>query len=175
MVRYKKRYLLVEISFEDNKIDETMSSPCIYEHVRNAVQEAHGDYGRACLARSLRVKYVNPVTGVAFIGCGRDNYRMLWSSITFIKKIQNKRCMCRVLHVGGTLRSCQKFVIRHNKEQLLQLLEQCKTPGEQRKVAKAIDKAEKYEMSLDPIEVMKRKASAKESYSKHSLEEFDTD
>lgn len=47
--------------------------------------------------------------------------------------------------------------------------------GEQRKVAKAIDKAEKYEMSLDPIEVMKRKASAKESYSKHSLEEFDTD
>lgn len=44
----------MEISFEDNKIDETMSSPCIYEHVKNAVQEAHGDYGRACLARSLR-------------------------------------------------------------------------------------------------------------------------
>ena len=44
----------MEISFEDNKIDETMSSPCIYENVKNAVQEAHGDYGRACLARSLR-------------------------------------------------------------------------------------------------------------------------
>lgn len=47
----------MEISFEDNKIDETMSSPCIYEHVKNAVQEAHGDYGRACLARSLRGTY----------------------------------------------------------------------------------------------------------------------
>lgn len=47
--------------------------------------------------------------------------------------------------------------------------------GEQRKVAKAIDKAEKYEMSVDPFEVMKRKTSAKESYSKPTLEEFDTD
>ena len=44
----------MEISFEDNKIDETMSNQCIYEHVKNAVQEAHGDYGRACLARSLK-------------------------------------------------------------------------------------------------------------------------
>ena len=29
----------------------------------------------------------------------------------------------------GTLRSCEKFLIRHNKDQLMQLLQECKTPG----------------------------------------------
>lgn len=79
------------------------------------------------------VKYVNPVTGVAFIGCGRDNYRMLWSSITFIKKIQNKRCMCRVLHVGGKpcymyskiilwSHGCRALCLKSHTEQIPSLL-----------------------------------------------------
>ena len=44
----------MEISFEDNKVDESMTSKCVYEGVKKAVQECHGDYGRACLARSLK-------------------------------------------------------------------------------------------------------------------------
>jgi len=44
----------VEISFEDNKVDDSITSKCVYETVKSAVQEAHGDYGRACLARSLK-------------------------------------------------------------------------------------------------------------------------
>lgn len=51
------------------------------------------------------VKYVNPITGVAFIACGRDYYRMVWSAVTFIKTItfedSARPCMFRVLHVGG--------------------------------------------------------------------------
>ena len=51
------------------------------------------------------VKYVNPITGVAFIACGRDYYRMVWSALTFIRTItiedSARPCMFRVLHVGG--------------------------------------------------------------------------
>ena len=47
----------MEISFEDNKIDESITSRCLYDKVKDAVQEAHGDYGRACLARSLKGIY----------------------------------------------------------------------------------------------------------------------
>ena len=47
------------------------------------------------------MKYVNPLTGVAFVACGRDYYRMVWSAITFIRRFKKRLCMCRVLHVGG--------------------------------------------------------------------------
>ena len=51
------------------------------------------------------VKYVNPITGVAFIACGRDYYRMVWSALAFIRTIiiedSARPCMFRVLHVGG--------------------------------------------------------------------------
>ncbi|KAJ7387043.1 RNA-binding protein pop5 [Desmophyllum pertusum] len=154
MVRFKRRYLLVEISFKDGRVDDKIATRLIYDTVKNAVKDSHGDYGMACVARSLQVKYVNPVTGMAFIACSRDYYRMVWSALTFIRTITFKKtaipCMFRVLHVGGTLVSCQKFLIRHNKSQLLQLLQQCKTPAERQKISKTIKKAEEYEVPLDP-------------------------
>ena len=44
----------MEISFEDNKVDDSITSKCVYDAVKTAIQESHGDYGRACLARSLK-------------------------------------------------------------------------------------------------------------------------
>lgn len=52
------RYLLVEISFQDNKIDENVTSKSIYERMKEAVQDSHGDYGAACVARSLKGRVV---------------------------------------------------------------------------------------------------------------------
>jgi len=154
----------VEISFADGKIDERISSKSIYKTVKNAVTSAHGDYGMACVDRSLRVKYVNPITGVAFIACGRDYYRMVWSALTFIKAITfegpTRPCMFRVLHVGGTLLSCQKFLIHHNKEELLKLLQQCKTPAERKKISRTIKKAEKNTFPLNPFNTKKQKTSS---------------
>ncbi|XP_068679492.1 ribonuclease P/MRP protein subunit POP5-like [Montipora foliosa] len=163
MVRFKRRYLLVEISFQDKKVDEDLTSTCLYQKIIQAIQECHGDYGVAC-TWLLKVKYVNPVTGVAFIACHRDYYRMVWSAMTFIKKLKQRLCMWRVLHIGGTLRSCQRFLIRYNKDQLLQALQQCKTPAERKRVLRTIKKAEKFEIPLDPLETKKRKASTKGSY-----------
>lgn len=127
------------------------------------VYPAHGDYGMACVDRSLQVKYVNPITGVVFIACGRDYYRMVWSALTFIRTItvedSARPCMFRVLHVGGTLLSCQKFLIHHNKEELFKLLQQCKIPAERRKISKTLKKAEKHTLPLNPFNTKKRRTS----------------
>ncbi|KAL9981268.1 hypothetical protein ACROYT_G009945 [Oculina patagonica] len=164
MVRFKKRYLLVEISFKDGKVNDKLLGKVIYKAVKEAVISAHGDYGMACVDRSLQVKYVNPLTGVAFIACGRDYYRMVWSALTFIRTISIEKtvtpCMFRVLHVGGTLLSCQKFLIRHNKEELLKLLQRCKTPAERKKISKTIKKAETSTIPLDPFKAWKKKTNS---------------
>jgi len=96
---------------------------------------------------------------MVFIGCSRDYYRMLWSAITFIRNLSGRLCTFQVLHVGGTLRSCQRFLIRHNRNKLLQSFQQCKTKGERRRVKKSIRKAETFEIQLDPFQTKQRKTN----------------
>lgn len=182
MVRFKKRYLLVDISCKDGKVDERIDGRILFDTVKKAVTSAYGDYGMACVARSLKVKYLNSVTGVAFIACARDYYRMVWSAVTFIRTITIKNdvhpCVFRILHVGGTILSCQKFLIRHNKDQLLQLLQNCKTPVERKKVLKIIKKAEKEEVSLGSVLKGNRKTTEnrRKNYAiAHDDEDFDSD
>lgn len=45
---------MVEISFQDEKVGESINENSIYAKVKEAVQEFHGDYGVACLARYLK-------------------------------------------------------------------------------------------------------------------------
>ena len=59
----------MEISFEDNKVDESLTSKCVYEGVKNAVQEFHGHYGRACLARSLKGSSICFILGAFHFLC----------------------------------------------------------------------------------------------------------
>ncbi|XP_022787657.1 ribonuclease P/MRP protein subunit POP5-like isoform X2 [Stylophora pistillata] len=132
MVRFKKRYLLVDISCKDGKVDERIDGRILFDTVKKAVTSAHGDYGMACVARSLK----------------------------------------------GTILSCQKFLIRHNKDQLLQLLQNCKTPVERKKVLKIIKKAEKEEVSLGSVLKGNRKTTEnrRKNYAiAHDDEHFDSD
>ena len=48
------RYLLVEISFKDGKVDDRILGKVVYDTVKKAVISAHGDYGMACVARSMQ-------------------------------------------------------------------------------------------------------------------------
>lgn len=72
------RYLLVEISFEDGQVDDRILSRLIYRTVKNAILSAHGDYGMACLDRSLQGAYfVNEEKGAChnfFSTCQPDRW-----------------------------------------------------------------------------------------------------
>ena len=48
------RYLLVEISCKDGQVDERIDGRVVFDTVKKAVISAHGDYGMACVARSLQ-------------------------------------------------------------------------------------------------------------------------
>eukprot|EP00061_Rhincodon_typus_P014483 g41521.t1 len=79
------------------------------------------------------VKYLNAYTGIVLIRCRKDFYRLLWSAMQLITFLESKNqkypCFFNTLHVGGTIRTCQKFLIQYNRKQLLLLLKDCKTKG----------------------------------------------
>ena len=44
----------MEISCKDGQVDERIDGRVVFDTVKNAVISAHGDYGMACVARSLQ-------------------------------------------------------------------------------------------------------------------------
>ncbi|MBN3306852.1 POP5 protein, partial [Amia calva] len=110
--------------------------------IRNAVARAHGDYGSAVFSQSLAVKYLNTQTGVVFLRCRKSYYRVLWSALPFINRLDSRShnvpCSLTCLHVGGTIRTLQKFLIRYNTRQIQRLLPHCRTEEERAEVRRAV-------------------------------------
>nr|XP_009935052.1 PREDICTED: ribonuclease P/MRP protein subunit POP5 [Opisthocomus hoazin] len=64
------------------------------------------------------------------------------AALPFVRQLEsrNQRCPCflRTLHVGGTIRTCQKFLIQYNRRQLLMLLQDCTNEEERRCIQKSL-------------------------------------
>eukprot|EP00039_Didymoeca_costata_P005838 m.85104 g.85104 ORF g.85104 m.85104 type:complete len:133 (-) comp12995_c0_seq4:793-1191(-) len=118
MVRLKHRHLLVEIIFEDGLVDENLKFRDVLKAVQGAVQAFHGDYGLGCIMSSFQVKYFNPMTSICLLRVSKDHYEELWSALTLMTSLNSRSCLFTVIHVGGTIRSCQKALIKKNKQAL---------------------------------------------------------
>ncbi|CAM2103256.1 ribonuclease P/MRP protein subunit POP5 isoform X1 [Lepidochelys kempii] len=88
------------------------------------------------------VKYLNAYTGIVLLRCRKDFYRLLWSALPFVTYLENRNqrysCFFNTLHVGGTIRTCQKFLIQYNRKQLLLLLHNCTSEEERQSIQKSV-------------------------------------
>ncbi|KAJ1975355.1 RNA-binding protein pop5 [Dimargaris xerosporica] len=130
MVRFKQRYLVFEIVFEDSgarlsldtqgtskhvPIDQVLPQPSQLEKraIRNIIQDQmvvlFGDYGAATLQ--------------SFFQAERDFYTKVWAAMTLITRINNRPCMIRVIHAGGTIKRCQREAIRYDRDIILRWLQ----------------------------------------------------
>ncbi|XP_072038750.1 ribonuclease P/MRP protein subunit POP5-like [Amphiura filiformis] len=148
MVRLKKRYFLCEIVFVDqdgfsSSQPQTLPSlkeADVYHAVKGAVEEIYGDYGVGAVMGGLNVKYMNARTNVVLIRVHLHANKILWTSLPFVKKIAKCDCFMKTLHIGGTILSCQKSLLKYNRQQLAVLLKQCKTQEERKTVQDSLKK-----------------------------------
>ncbi|GAA6220793.1 ribonuclease P/MRP protein subunit POP5 [Lates japonicus] len=142
MVRLKARYLLCEINVSDRNHLLRLNDTSISVAVKTTVARIHGDYGRALCSIGFSVKYLNAHTGTVFLRFPKRCYKLLWSALPFITSIethgQTIPCFLNCVHVGGTIRACQKFLIRYNTQQLRRMLPKCKNEEEKQQIRKAI-------------------------------------
>ncbi|XP_053135153.1 ribonuclease P/MRP protein subunit POP5 [Hemicordylus capensis] len=163
MVRFKNRYFLCEIIAEDPRCRQLTDERAVHSTVKNAVARVHGDFGLACCSIAFSVKYLNAYTGIVLLCCRKDFYRLLWSSLPFITVLENKnqRCLCtfNTLLVGATIRTCQKFLIRYNRDQLLLLLRNCTSEADRQAIHQSmkscmlVGEEQKKEDSEDSMEM----------------------
>ncbi|XP_038139265.1 ribonuclease P/MRP protein subunit POP5 [Cyprinodon tularosa] len=142
MVRVKSRYLLCEINVSDRRDLLKLDDRAVAGAVRAAVARIHGDYGTAICSTRFWVKYLNAHTGMVFLRLPKRGYELLWSALPFITCIESRGqiipCAFNCLHVGGTIRTCQKFLIRYNTQQLHRMLPKCKNEEEKRQIEESI-------------------------------------
>ncbi|XP_008296104.1 ribonuclease P/MRP protein subunit POP5 [Stegastes partitus] len=142
MVRVKSRYLLCEVNVSDKSQLLLLDDRAVAATVRAAVARTHGDYGAALCSIRFSVKYLNAHTGIVLLRFPKRCYRLLWSALPFITSIETRShkipCFLNCLHVGGTIRTCQKFLIKYNTQQLHRMLPKCKDEEEKQHIRKAI-------------------------------------
>ncbi|XP_054906636.1 ribonuclease P/MRP protein subunit POP5 [Poeciliopsis prolifica] len=142
MVRVKSRYLLCEINVSDRRDLLKLDERAVLGTVKATVARIHGVYGTALCSYRFFVKYLNAYTGIVFLRFPKSCYKLLWSALPFITSIECRGriipCFFNCLHVGGTIRTCQKFLIRYNTRQLHRMLPKCKDEEEKRQIQEAI-------------------------------------
>jgi len=133
MVRRKDRYFVCEVIDPNNPSFSSSSSSgrssisreTIQASLTDSVRDCHGIHGLAVLEPErgvVRVKHVNPATSVVIFRCLRAHHRLFWSALTFIRSIGEKECFFNTIFVGATLKSCERFVIKHHRRKLTEML-----------------------------------------------------
>lgn len=117
MVRFKNRYFLFEQMGDGNSAANP--SPKSQSHtfallsdIRSAIQSQYGDHGLGMMGAHLAVKYYNSALRVGVLRCARDHQREMRAVLAMM----NGARVLRVWHVAGTIRSCQKEMLKRLKK-----------------------------------------------------------
>ncbi|XP_064620681.1 ribonuclease P/MRP protein subunit POP5-like [Lineus longissimus] len=144
MVRLKNRYLICEMRFKTKQnIVYKITEQDILCSVKESLVNLYGDYGMGCLKRSLSVKYLNNYTKVFVIRGKRGPHKMLETAVMDVKEFAAKPLNIQIFHIGGTIRSCQKVLVKHNRKQLNVLLDKTKKKEEREEIKEMIQNCSK--------------------------------
>jgi ribonuclease P/MRP protein subunit POP5 len=142
MVRFKERYLLVNIVYPegaaskpkktDNPVPDILAynqpttdnllGPSLLRAIRAQVASLFGDYGSGAVDRSLQVKYFSLATSTFILRVSRSHYRLVWAALTLMDRVpakNGKPCIFRVVRVSGTIRKIEEEAIRRAKQMML--------------------------------------------------------
>ena len=124
MVRYKKRYFVIEydrashVSKDKCELDlEPLNSKDIdvANAIKHKILELHGDFGRAATTVGLKVIYANMNTRLVIVRCRHGPHTLVASSLPFVTKIKNDSVVGKLLYTGATIRHCHKFMLKRQQ------------------------------------------------------------
>lgn len=147
MVRLKQRYILFSILYpptsgnlvspelfrrysdspEDAFLALHQSSPSqitqksILQSVRKVILEVYGEYGAGTAGGLLQLKYFSNKTSTGILRCGRLNYQMVIAALALMNRLEDRDVIITGVHVSGTIKKCEQFSIRRNKEMIILL------------------------------------------------------
>jgi len=125
MVRFKKRYFVVELERaervsrgkSDLDLKPLDSRDCdLAEAVKDKVKEMHGDFGRAKITVGFKVIYANKATRLIILRCRHSAQDLLASCIPLLDKVRKDAIIARLLYTGATIRHCHLFMVNRQRK-----------------------------------------------------------
>lgn len=108
MVRLKNRYVVVAFRSHSETTSKTF-----LQAIRESVQELFGDVGYGKMLYSLAVKYWSPLGNLAILRVSRSQLRPLLGCMAILPAKFAFKTDVQVIHVGGTIRTCKKFLLKY--------------------------------------------------------------
>lgn len=99
----------------------SINQKTLTQTIRNVVQDHYGDFGAGTACMQFSVKYFSNKTSTGIIRCGRLSFQLIIAALTLMNKIGDKDLIIRCTHVSGTIKKCEEYSIRRNRELMLLL------------------------------------------------------
>jgi ribonuclease P/MRP protein subunit POP5 len=104
MVRFKYRYLVFQVEYENAKaVNPSVTAEVMEGRFRSNLEILFGPYGLGLMQSNISVKYYSGFTGIGIARVGREFYRTLWGALTLLTKMENHTCRINVIHCSGML------------------------------------------------------------------------
>ncbi|KRW99695.1 hypothetical protein PPERSA_03496 [Pseudocohnilembus persalinus] len=108
MVRFKQRYLLCEIQYENElrNDQQELSAKQLKNTILESIHQNYGELG-VVKAGNLQIKYWNTLTNIFLVRIARDYRDMLWTSLIFLNNFNGNPCKIKTLHCSATIKKCE--------------------------------------------------------------------
>ena len=107
MVKFKSRYLLIEVLYEDNKLQKHDTSK-FAKIIKNEVEKNFGEISLGKINKNLQIKYVNNYTNMLIVRVGKEYIKLMRAAIVLINKIDYEKVRLRIIGISGTIKGAEK-------------------------------------------------------------------
>ena len=107
MVKFKSRYILVEVLYEDKKIQKFDTSK-FAKIIKNEVEKNFGEISLGKINKNLQIKYANNYTNMLIIRVGKEYIKLMRSTLALINKIDYENVRLRIIGVSGSIKGAEK-------------------------------------------------------------------
>ena len=107
MVKFKSRYLLIELLYEDKKLQKYDASK-FAKIIKNEIEKNFGEISLGKINKNLQIKYVNNYTNMLIIRVGKEYIKLMRTAIVLINKIEYENVRLRILGISGTIKGAEK-------------------------------------------------------------------
>ncbi|XP_015602247.1 uncharacterized protein LOC107271132 [Cephus cinctus] len=139
MVRFKNRYIVVEITpgdMSDKSI--VLKSTTLHYAILQKVQQFYGDFGAAAFKAGYNAKYCNARTRIALIKVRHGPHRFLLNSLSSITDIGGKLVSVSIVYVGATMKHCFHFIKNYQRKKLEAMWSSLRNEQERKKMEDAL-------------------------------------
>lgn len=135
MVRYKNRYITVEITPRtDEKKPLVLKASALYEAVQKKIKIMFGDFGIAAIRPGFNAKYCNNYTKIAMIRCRHGPHEFILQSIPEINDVGDRNVSVKILHVGATMKHCFAYIKKYQEKKLELMWSNLKNDNEKKQM-----------------------------------------